>query len=82
MNKKNTGHNGCQCDSSLAQKFGNAGIPSVLILQKEKSRNSTLPFKRIITFELVLDLLERNDEGSDKLHDFLSIDIAGGMHSS
>lgn len=42
----------------------------------------SLPFKRIIVFELVLDLLERNDEGSDKLHEFLSIDIAGGMHSS
>lgn len=24
------GHNGCQSDSSLAQKFGNAGIPLVL----------------------------------------------------
>lgn len=44
--------------------------------------SQSLSFKRIITFELVLDLLERNDEGSDKLHDFLSIDIAGGMHSS
>lgn len=42
----------------------------------------SLPFKRIITFELVLDLLERNDEGSGKLHEFLSTDIAGGMHSS
>lgn len=70
-----------KCRNTFASSFLKGKIKNEHSARKGILSHS-LPFKSIITFELVLDLLERNDEGSDKLHEFLSTDIAGGMHSS